>query len=270
MSRSAFLLSNEGYDVWLGNVRGSKYSMKHSSLDPLSKEFWQFSFHEIGVYDLSAMINYILALTQKPSLFYVGHNQATTALLVLLSNRPDYNTKILNAHLMAPIAFMDYPHPVLSLNVAETLKVSEVLPTYNFQSLVEFTSMIMKTYCPDRTSDNINFCTDLWFTIFGRNLNRTEINPQTLFDIPNYISPSASLNQYHHYLQISQSGKFQSFEARANKMSWQRPSYNYRYSSTAPYNLANVRAPLYLYHAAEDLVVSRLVASSMSRKKFEV
>lgn len=51
------------------------------------------------------MIDYTLNKTKSSQMFYVGHSQGTTALLVLLSTRPEYNEKIVQAHLMAPSAF---------------------------------------------------------------------------------------------------------------------------------------------------------------------
>jgi predicted alpha/beta hydrolase len=101
----AYYLSDAGYDVWMGNARGNKYSMQSKKFATTSKEFWKFSWHEIGFYDLPAMIDYVLNFTKKKKTFYVGHSQGTTSLLVLLSSRPEYNEKIIQAHLMAVSAY---------------------------------------------------------------------------------------------------------------------------------------------------------------------
>lgn len=107
-----FLLFDNNYDVWLGNNRGTVYSQKHKEFDINSTHFWNFSFHEIGIYDLPAFIDYILKVTNKSSLFYVGHSQGTTDFLVLLSSNTNYNQKIKEAHLLSPVAFMDHLHPI--------------------------------------------------------------------------------------------------------------------------------------------------------------
>jgi len=36
----AFVLAREGYDVWLGNNRGTRFSSKHTTLDPKKKPYW--------------------------------------------------------------------------------------------------------------------------------------------------------------------------------------------------------------------------------------
>lgn len=42
---SAFLLSNAGYDVWLGSSRGNEFARNHTTLDPdKDKEFWDFTW----------------------------------------------------------------------------------------------------------------------------------------------------------------------------------------------------------------------------------
>ncbi|XP_025018308.1 lipase 1-like [Tetranychus urticae] len=55
----AFLLANLGYDVWMINVRGTSYSTNHTHLNPKDPEFWDYSFYEIGIYDVTATVEYI-------------------------------------------------------------------------------------------------------------------------------------------------------------------------------------------------------------------
>jgi pimeloyl-ACP methyl ester carboxylesterase len=55
------MLVKEGYDVWIGNQRGTWVSNEHETLDWVSDEgkYWEFSFPEMGRYDLPAMISTI-------------------------------------------------------------------------------------------------------------------------------------------------------------------------------------------------------------------
>jgi len=73
-----------------------------------------------------------------------------------------------------------------------------------------------------------------------------------LATLVNHASPRVSINQLSHYVQSMQTGKFRQFDHR--QMNW--AYYN---SSTPPdYQLKNVVSPIYLYQAAEDLLISRL------------
>jgi predicted acyl esterase len=40
----AFVLVEHGYDVWLGNSRGNKYSKGHIDPKLSDKDYWAFSF----------------------------------------------------------------------------------------------------------------------------------------------------------------------------------------------------------------------------------
>jgi lysosomal acid lipase/cholesteryl ester hydrolase len=61
----AFMFASAGYDVWLGNNRGNKFSRAHTThnLFMNSKKFFTYSFQELGEFDLPAQIDSVLSVT---------------------------------------------------------------------------------------------------------------------------------------------------------------------------------------------------------------
>lgn len=97
----------------MGNNRGNRYSCNHTTFNPFGsskdqRNFWSFSWHEIGLFDLPTMIDYVLAKTEQIKLQFIGHSQGTTAFLVMTSQRPEYNDKIEMMHALAPVAFLSH------------------------------------------------------------------------------------------------------------------------------------------------------------------
>lgn len=71
------------------------------------------SFHEMGYYDVPAMVDLILAESGANQLFYVGHSMGTTMFYVMCSTRPEYNRKVRAMFSLAPVAFMDHFPPYI-------------------------------------------------------------------------------------------------------------------------------------------------------------
>jgi len=69
-----FILADNGYDVWLGNNRGSKYGQAHVSMDKSEKAFWETNYVDMGLYDVPAQIDFITNLTGQDKITYIGHS----------------------------------------------------------------------------------------------------------------------------------------------------------------------------------------------------
>ena len=74
-----FLLSNMGYDVWVGKNRGTMIAKEHLNKTDynyihIKSKYWDFSFDHMAKYDLPAMINYVLNHTSFKKITYFGHS----------------------------------------------------------------------------------------------------------------------------------------------------------------------------------------------------
>ncbi|XP_045446934.1 lipase 3-like [Melitaea cinxia] len=113
----AYLLAEAGYDVWMGNARGGLNSRRHIFLNPdtNAERFFNYSYEDIALKDVASTIDYILKVTRQSQLHYVGHSQGGTAFFVLNSLRPEFNTKIKSAHLLAGVGYMEhFPNKILN------------------------------------------------------------------------------------------------------------------------------------------------------------
>ena len=88
----AFVAARSGYDVWLGNSRGNTYSLGNTELDPWKDgaKYWDFSWHEMGHFDLPATLDYMTTVTGVEKAAYVGHSQGTSQMFVGLADMEDY------------------------------------------------------------------------------------------------------------------------------------------------------------------------------------
>ena len=135
-----FLFADAGFDVWLGNSRGSYHSLGHikynSKFDP---RYWQFTWQHMADYDIPAVIPFVLKYTNKQKLTYVGHSQGTLQMFAHLAADPSF-IKNLNIFIaLAPVGtvrHLDIPFfTVLKLipimQALEDAGVYQFLPNQN-------------------------------------------------------------------------------------------------------------------------------------------
>ncbi|EAT43642.1 AAEL004933-PA [Aedes aegypti] len=243
----AYLLSDMGYDVWLPNVRGNRYSRKHINYTPNMNKFWDFSWHEIATYDLPAIIDYTLNVTSKEKLHYIGHSQGTTVFFVMCSERPEYNEKILLAQGLAPIAFMEHMNsPLLKVMVKHLDAISTIADLFSLKEFKPIPSVVLevaKYLCPQSKPDNL--CVNILFQITGANPN--QVDPKMVQLLLGHIPAGSSTKQILHFAQEVRSGLFQQYDHGKLKN-----MFVYDQPEPPVYNLSRVVAPVSLHYGPND------------------
>lgn len=84
-----------------------------------------YRMHEMGIYDLPAEIDYALNVTGKKKLYFVGYSLGNTLYLILASQRPEYQSKILQNHVLAPVSFLTINNikPIVSITQIRNILV---------------------------------------------------------------------------------------------------------------------------------------------------
>ncbi|XP_053606911.1 lipase 3-like [Plodia interpunctella] len=248
----AYILAEEGFDVWLGNARGNYYSRRHTRLNPdswFSTAFWQFSWDEIGNIDLPAMIDYALAVTGRQRLHYIGHSQGTTTFFVLGSLRPEYNAKIISMHALAPSAYMEHSPNLLLRFISQfannmefalsLLGVGEFFPNNNVMTWAG------QALCMDEVVTQI-LCSNIIFLMGG--WNESQHNATMIPVIMGHSPAGASARQFVHYAQSIAGRQFQRYDhgtLLANRRAygtWSPPRYN----------LSKITTPVFLHYSDTD------------------
>ena len=202
-----FIFAKNDFDVWISNSRGNKYCKQHDRYDDKSFEFWQFSFHEMGIYDIPAVINYINSINKSgEKIIYFGHSQGTSLMFSGLTQKFDFYKKNIKLFVaLAPVArlanigsaFLSILSKISIHKLVKKIKIYEMGPSNKYTTnLMNF----MESYATSLTNFFINLCTDS---------NSKECNNQNALAVYLKHSPcGCSLKCLIHFVQIIKSKKF--------------------------------------------------------------
>ncbi|EDO29518.1 predicted protein [Nematostella vectensis] len=244
-----FILADQCFDVWLGNVRGNTYGKRHVKLPVDSDAFWDFSFDEMAKYDLPAMIDFVTKTTGQASLYYAGHSQGTMIGFIAFAHNPAVIQKVKAFYALAPVStvshmggalkYLAYLSPEIEF-LFKVLGVRDFLPTDDLMRVLA--DLVCR---PDYIRV---VCSDFLFLIAG--MDRSQLNETRL---PIYISHTpagTSVKNVVHFAQIFREKKFQMYDygsAEKNK-------HKYNQDTPPQYNVSAVKVPSALYWGGHDVL----------------
>ncbi|XP_033005086.1 putative lysosomal acid lipase/cholesteryl ester hydrolase [Lacerta agilis] len=241
-----FILADAGYDVWIGNNRGNSWSRRHQNLSIEEEAFWDFSFHEMGIYDLPAMVDFILQKTGQKNIYYVGHSQGCTVAFVALSILPQMAEKIKMFFALAPAYTLQYtisiPLQIIRLPAA---LVKAIFGTKEFCLLSPKLRALLAQKCSCRLVDEL--CKQALFLASGfneKNLNasRTDVYVSRF---PDYTSVKNLI----HWGQTAKAGQFRYFDYGSKNIDI--------YNQTTPplYRIEEITIPTVMWSGGQDWVL---------------
>nr|XP_043625005.1 triacylglycerol lipase 1 [Erigeron canadensis]XP_043625006.1 triacylglycerol lipase 1 [Erigeron canadensis] len=236
-----FILADCGFDVWVGNVRGTKWSHGHTSLSVSEKEFWDWSWQEMALYDLEAMLSYIYSTTSS-KVFVVGHSQGTIMSLAAFT-QPNIVNMVEAAGLLSPISYLDHITSKFVRNLVN-LHLEEVLSLLGIHQL-NLKSDILTTILEMACDGNVD-CSNLLAAITGVNccFNSTRVD----FYLEYEPHPS-SLKNLKHLFQMIRKGTFARYDYGTLKNILQ-----YGQSKPPTFDLGDIpeSLPIWMAHGGND------------------
>ncbi|XP_058830911.1 lipase 1-like [Topomyia yanbarensis] len=235
----AYQLVDLGFDVWLANTRSSLNSHQHEHYCTCSQEFWDYSWHEMGYYDLAATIDKVLQETKQPKLRLVVYSEGGALAMVLLSSRPEYNEKLSYLDAMCPGAFVSNTWYRFT-----TLTVKKLAKVFRSVYALYSTNQVTVKACEKQKEA----CLELYYQIIAGEsvgMNRTWIDR-----IYPTLPAGGSMKEVLHYVQLIWSQRFAPYDYGADK--------NLRlYGTRTPpdYRLDRVTVPINIHYGLSDKIV---------------
>jgi len=239
-------LANEGYDVWIGNVRGTKYGLKHTTLHKKQKKFWKFSWQNMSQYDLPAGFEYINKETGS-NITYIGHSQGATIMLAALSDEiPGVLKYLKNVVLLSPVAFASHMESgVMKFMANSSLPQRFIaLHMYSFLQPDFFESDMGHIFCEFYPE----VCGDWLSKLYGYDPDYDNFAQINL--ILEHEPGGTSVYNLVHWQQLVLNGRFSKYDYGNAKENFQ----HYGQLNAPDFNLSNIKMPVSMFFGTYDTI----------------
>ncbi|KAK0729848.1 alpha/beta-hydrolase [Lasiosphaeris hirsuta] len=242
-----FVLVDRGFDVWLGNNRGNKYSKKSIKCSPTSLEFWNFSIDEFAFYDIPDSIEYILQTTGQPSLSYIGFSQGTAQAFASLAVHPKLNDQVNVFIALAPaMSPAGLSNGIVDALVKASPQVLFLL--FGRRSILSSATMWQSILYPPIFTKVIDLGLAFLFNWKTKNISTS----QKLAAYPHLYS-FTSTKSVVHWFQIIRTKSFQMYDDDVHPPLLLSSSS--KYTKVAKYPTRNIKTPVVLVYGGSDSLV---------------
>ncbi|XXH05733.1 hypothetical protein Hte_012169 [Hypoxylon texense] len=242
-----FVLVDRGYDVWLGNNRGNKYSKKSVNFPPNTTGFWDFSIDEFAFHDIPDSINYVLESTRQPSLSYIGFSQGTAQAFAALSIHPKLNEQVNVFIALAPaMSPAGLNNGIVDALIKASPQVLFLL--FGRRSILSSATMWQSILYPPIFIKVIDLGLSFLFGWKTKNISVS----QKLAAYPHLYS-FTSTKSVVHWFQIIRNKSFQMYDDDV-----QTPlsiNTSSKYTKVAKYPTRNIKTPIVLVYGGSDSLV---------------
>ncbi|KAF6818295.1 triacylglycerol lipase [Colletotrichum sojae] len=242
-----FVLVEKGYDVWLGNNRGNKYSKKSVAHSPKSLEFWNFSIDEFAFHDIPDSITYILETTGQESLSYIGFSQGTAQAFATLAIHPKLNQQVNVFIALAPaMSPAGLSNGIVDALVKASPQVLFLL--FGRRSILSSATMWQSILYPPIFVRAIDVGLSFLFNWQTKNISLS----QKLAAYPHLYS-FTSTKSVVHWFQIIRNKSFQMYDDDVHPPV--SISSSSKYTKVAKYPTRNIKTPIVLVYGGSDSLV---------------
>eukprot|EP01119_Soliformovum_irregulare_P025045 TRINITY_DN9152_c0_g1_i1.p1 TRINITY_DN9152_c0_g1~~TRINITY_DN9152_c0_g1_i1.p1 ORF type:complete len:455 (+),score=122.63 TRINITY_DN9152_c0_g1_i1:114-1478(+) len=239
-----FQLINAGWDVWLGNNRGNKYSYKHKKLSTTDEAFWNFCIDDYANYDVPAMIQHVLKISGFEKLSYVGFSNGTAQAFAAFSTNHALTANVNLFIALAPAAVVKHLSNQLVAAVVESKPIM-IYKLFGKKSMLHQASFWRETLSTNYFTAIIDWSLKFLFDWSG-----DQIDPDDKGIFYSHLYSFSSVKCMVHWFQIIRAATFQAYDDNVLVSTKRR----YRSYMLPSYHPSRITCPMAVFWGGKDTI----------------
>ena len=201
-----FLLVDNKFDVWLTNTRGNAVSFEHENPQEfdsakIDSKYWNFSFHEMAIYDLPANVDYIKEKTGFEKIDYICHSQGGLIYFIMYTMNQKFIEENFEHFISLGTVITTFTSESNLIKLGSYSKLPEIVDTLHINNILCFNKFFY-----DAISNFCKFfnkpCYNIVKFIVSNNFETKRINMSKLFSEFLYVPAGTSSKNLRHWMQI--------------------------------------------------------------------